>query len=128
MGNYDKLIERTKHSRWKKGQSGNHGGWSKTTRELKELARSHVAKAFERARQILDDDDAEWRAWMDAGRFVASYGIGAPPKAEVASADELPDDPVTQLDAEELRALARQSLADEAAPDAGDDDSDDTVN
>lgn len=123
MANYDDLIERTRATRFQKGVSGNAGYQRKTQKELRELARGSVPKAFERAKQILDDDSAEWRAWMDAAKFITSYGYGSPPKTDIEAADRR-EDPVNQLEAEELRALARQSLADdvpEPDDDAGDD-------
>lgn len=126
MADHNKLIEQTKATRFGKGESGNPGGRRKLKRELVLMARDHVPKAIERARQILDDDDAEWRAWMDAAKFVTAYGIGAPPKSETAK-DDRPADPSEELEVDELRALARQALADDAAEtdDAGD-DSDET--
>jgi hypothetical protein len=113
------------HERWAKGKSANPGGNRKLKHEFMMLARESAPKALERARQILDDDDQEWRAWMDAARFVVSYGFGAPPKITDPVDEKTGPDPIEELKADELRALARQSLADDAGHDA-DDDSDDT--
>ncbi len=121
MPDYDRLIEQTKATRIKKGEVRNPGALRKERRELITLAREHVPKAFARAREILDDDKAEWRAWIEAGKFITGYALGAPRNNPDPDLDEKPESPVTQLDAETLRALARQSLA-EASPDESDDD------
>lgn len=113
-------------TRIKGGTTLNPGGQRKVKRELILMAREHCPKALERARQILNDDTQEWRAWMDAAKFVMSYGIGSPPKMAEEDAEKASNDPVDQLTVAELQALARQSLADEQpeSDGASDDDSD----
>lgn len=105
--------------------SGNPGGMWKTRREIVTLARDSMPKAIARARQILDDDKAEPRMWLEAGKFVLScsaIGEKPGPKGE----EERSGDVLDELTPEEVRALARQSLAAEPDEDAGDDDSDET--
>ncbi len=124
----DKLIAQTLHGRFAKGKSGNPGGFRKVQRDLILLARESVPDAFRVAREILLEVANPNRDRLDAAKFLTSYGLGAPPKI----ADESPErhvDPVGQLTVDELRSLARQSLADDAAvgaEDASDDDSDET--
>jgi hypothetical protein len=127
MGDYDKLIEQTKATRYPKGVSGNPAHMRKARRELVNLARASVPRALERARQILDDDNAEWRSWMEAAKYItATAAIGNQPGPKDREADERPDmDPLSALTIDEMRALARQSLAELPAGDADDDADDD---
>lgn len=103
-------------TRIKPGTTPNPGGQPKTRKELRMLARGGLPKAFERALQILNDDKAEWRAWLEAGKFLAAYGYGAPPKLEKDDDAERPER--TSLTVEERRAIARMKLSTEAPADA----------
>lgn len=96
-------------TQFKKGTSGNPGGFHKTKRELRVAAREGLDVAIARARQILADDNAEWRAWIEAGKFLAPYGYGVPAKTE--KDEDAIVSPTHGLTVEELRALARRELA-----------------
>jgi hypothetical protein len=109
----------------KKGQTLNPGGMRKTRRELVNLARESMPRAIERARQLLDDDRADWKAWLEAGKFILSCSaIGAQPGPKGGDDDAPQRDVLDELTVEEVRALARQSLADDA-PESDDDAGDD---
>lgn len=104
----------------KPGKTLNPGGQPKTRKELRLMARESMPKAFERAQQILNDDDAEWRAWLEAGKFLSLYGYGAPPKSVEDDAEKSNRSVLEALTVEELRALARRPI--EPPPDADPDD------
>jgi len=115
-------------TQWKPGKSANPGGRYKLKKELIALARESVPDAFAVARQILLNEEAPNRDRLDAGKFLTAYGLGAPPKAIDEETAQRVDE-MGALSVEELRALARQSLADDASKaesDADDDDSDGT--
>lgn len=100
---------------FKKGApSPNPGGFRKVRKDLINLARESVPDAFAVAREILLNAEAPNRDRLDAGKFLTAYGLGAPPKnldEETAQgADEM-----GKLTVDELRSLARQSLADDAS-------------
>lgn len=102
------LPNNTIGPRWEKGgASPNPGGVPKTRKELRLLARKSLPLAFARAHQILESDNAEWRAWMEAGKFVASYSFSTHTK-ERDDDDSKPA--AMELTIEELRALARREL------------------
>ncbi len=100
-------------TQWKPGVSPNPAHLRKTRKELVTLARESLPRAFERARQLLEDDQAEWRAWIEAGKFLAAYGMG-PPKP---SAEDPAERTASPLSIEERRALARTKLSTETPPD-----------
>ena len=98
-------------TQWKPGSTPNPAHMRKTRRELVTLARESIPRAFERARQLLDDDNAEWRAWIEAGKFLAAYGMG-PPKPGAGEEIGSTKSPLT---VEEQRAIARMRLSTETA-------------
>ncbi len=102
-------------TKFQPGKSGNPGGQPKTRKELRLMARESMPRAFERARQILEDDSAEWRAWIEAAKFLSLYGYGAQPKS-IDDEAERPER--SRLTIEERRAIARMKLSSEAPPDA----------
>jgi hypothetical protein len=111
-------------TQFKPGVSGNPLGVRVERRQIVELARKSMPKAIERARQILDDDTAEPRMWLEAGKFIlSSSGIG---ESFERKRDKDKPTLLEALTVDEIRALARQSLAEEARQDmAADDDDDD---
>jgi len=123
---YEKLIERTKSTRFQPGKTGNAGGFHKTKRELRVRAREGLDLAIERAIQILKDENAEPRSWMEAGKFLGPYGYGLPPKAE--KEDDATGSERSHMSIEERRAIARMKLSTEKAPDAVPGDDSDSVN
>lgn len=68
---------------WKPGQSGNPGGRPKQVRELLELARTSVPKAFALAKELMADPGEDSRVRLEAAKFLTSYGIGAPPREQL---------------------------------------------
>lgn len=103
-------------SGFKPGQTGNPGGVPKTKKELRELAREGLPKAFARAMEILNDDDAEWRAWLEAGKFLGAHSYIAPAKPE--KEEDAGKTDRNALSVEERRAIARMRLSTEKAADA----------
>ena len=97
-----------------KGTSLNPGGIPKTRKELRLLAREGLPKAFERARQILDDDNADWRAWMEAGKFLGAFSFSQHQKD---SDDEAMVRRFSALSVDERRAIAKMKMSSEQ-PDA----------
>lgn len=128
MGDYDKLIKQTEKFRFKKGVSGNPGGRRKQEWKLLELARESVPDAFRVAHKFLMDEGVEPRVRLDAAKFLVAYGVGAPPKITAETEPDVSDEAMSKMSVEELRALARQSLADEPSVNEPDDsdDSDET--
>jgi len=59
----------------------NPGGYSREIRELKRLARREVPASFATAVAIRDNLQAADRDRLEACKFLASYGLGAPSKA-----------------------------------------------
>lgn len=106
-------------TRIKPGQTLNPGGLQKTRKELRMLARQGVPRAFERALQILDDDEAEWRAWIEAGKFLATYGIGNVTAGAKNEKDDDLDQPRRPLTDQQREALARMALSTEQDGDDG---------
>lgn len=107
--------------RWVKGKSGNPGGQLKRIHEIRALALSETEASFRVLFEIRDSTASENRDRIAACKEIIRYGIGEPPKR---AEQELPTgDEMGGLTLDELRDLARQSLAEEA-PD-GDDDADD---
>lgn len=98
---------------WKPGQSGNPGGRPKAVRVLILLARESMPDAIRYADSLFRDENASHKERMDAVRFLAAYGMGAPPKV-IDESDEAAADPVDSLTIEELQALARRQLSSEA--------------
>lgn len=112
-------------TRFKKGRSGNPGGFLKRVRELRALALEESEASFRTIIAIRDDTAEKAQVRLEAAKTLLAYGMGAPPKVvEEQVADAL--DGMARLSVEELQALARQSLAEEATDDASDDDSDET--
>jgi hypothetical protein len=89
--------------RFKPGVSGNPGGKLKLNKELASLARESMPRAIARAVQVLDDDEAEPRWWLEAGKALAAWcGLakGAPDGSEDGEAQPI------VLSREKLLALA----------------------
>lgn len=107
---------------WKPGKSGNPGGMPKQVKHLLERARQSVPAALDFADELLKDVTADPRVRLEAAKFLCSYGLGAPPKV-LPEDDDKRVSATDELTVEELRALARQSLADDASEseDASDD-------
>lgn len=99
-----------------KGKSANPGGIPKTRRELRALAREHMPRAIERAREVLDNDRAKPKDWNEAAKFLATVaGLSTPPKSD--RDDDAAGVIRTPLTVEERRAIARMRLSSEAPPD-----------
>lgn len=96
----------------KGGGSLNPGGQRKKVRELCELARESMPKVFAFALRVVDDEAEDTRTRLDAGKFLASYGLGTPPRVE-ADGDGDAAHPQQVLTIEEMRALARMKLTSE---------------
>lgn len=77
--------------RFRPGQSGNPSGRPKAVRELIELARESVPKAFGLAAKLMVNEDEDSRVRLEAAKFLTSYGIGAPPReVQLTGADGAP--------------------------------------
>lgn len=114
-------------TRWKKGESANRGGLRKAKREYVMMARESVPDAFRIAREIMLKEDNPNKDRLDAAKFLTAYGLGAPPKTVDEKEDDDRADEMGELTLSELRALARQSLEDDASKaelDADDDEAD----
>jgi len=64
--------------------------------------------------------------WLEASKLLAAYGYGAPPR-DLDDDATTRSDPLVGLTIEEARALARQSLRDDAQPADEDNDDEDTA-
>lgn len=109
------------------GHTLNPGGKPKRVLELQQLALSESAASFKVIIALRDNANEESRVRLAAAKLLIAYGIGEPPKVVEIDAPptSVPGDPMDALTIEELRALARQSLVDDAtASDDVDDDSD----
>lgn len=95
------------------GVSGNPGGRPKAVKELLERARRSVPAAFDLAEKLIADDDADDRVRLDAAKFLASYGLGAPPKSVPDEPSDPAADPLSRLSNEEVAELASKKLSTE---------------
>jgi hypothetical protein len=107
---------------WKKGQSGNPGGRPKLA--------AHLRK---RCREVVDADVVDaWAKevktqgpyWVRCSELLAAYGYGPPKAIADLDSEAAQVDPVDELSVEDLRALARQSLTEDAHEADADDDDD----
>jgi hypothetical protein len=90
------------------------------------LALEESEASFRTIIGIRDDADEKGQVRLEAAKTLIAYGMGAPKKVIEEQAAEMIDG-MAQLSLEDLQALARQSLAEEAmADDDADDDSDET--
>lgn len=90
---------------FKKGQSGNPGGRPKEAPEVKELARSHTARAIERLAYWLDSDNA--KASVAAALALLDRAWGRPTQAvEMTGKDGGPIATAEVSDIEVARWLA----------------------
>lgn len=109
--------------RWPKGKSGLPGGrWSARIREIRELAQSETEASFRVLISIRDNASEDTKSRIAACKEIIRYGIGEPRPIEQA---ESPTTDTSVLTVDELRNLARQSLADERDFDEDDDDDSD---
>lgn len=110
----------------KPGATGNPGGKLKRVRECQALALDETPASFRLLIAQRDDPKEDSRVRQAAAKLLIAYGIGEPPKTVEVTADR-GGSALDDLTTDELRALARQSLADDAPEtdaDDGDDDSD----
>lgn len=110
-----------------KGKTLNPGGRLRRVREIRELALNETEASFRVLFEIRDNTSEDSRARIAACKEIIRYGIGDPKAVE----PEKPSDAdMGGLTIDELRNLARQSLADESEANEDDDadDSDETVN
>lgn len=107
---------------WKAGQSGNPLGRPKSEPHMLKRCRAIVdAKVIDAWEQELTERGP---AWVKCSELLVAYGYGRP-KLDPESPDVVEGgSALRQLSREELQALARQSLTDDAAPaiEADDDD------
>lgn len=104
--------------------SGNPKGRPKVVRMLIRKAQKLSPKALELAANILASDGAEFKdnssvqiafkkLQLDAAKFIASYGMGSPPRYDESLPDSTARRVVESLSRENLEALARTRLSTE---------------
>lgn len=113
-------VPRDEHGYWMKGYSANPGGRQRMDPALKKTIRDMSPKLFRRLRRLAMKADSD-HVSVSAIKLLLAYAWGQP-----GHQDE-PDrpagaNPLDELTVEELRSLARQSLAAERDDDAGDND------
>lgn len=119
--NSDKTPRRRGLGRpWQKGQSGNPKGRPKKVLELLELARADVPEAFELARKLMKDGQADPKLRLEAARFLTSYGVGGPPKSTVLVDEDDEVQSAAPMDVETARQVLKlvKREADEPADDS----------
>ena len=79
---------------FEKGKSGNPGGRPKETAAVRELAKSHGAKAIERLVELMASENE--RTAVAACEAILNRGYGRPAQALTLSGDE--DRPAVQLE------------------------------
>ncbi len=107
-----------------KGRSYNPGGKLKRVAECQALALDETPASFRLLIKQRDNENEDSRVRQAAAKLLIAYGIGEPPKEVRVETNGTPDG-LDALTVEELRALARQSLADDV-PESDDDDGDDS--
>lgn len=110
---------------YKPGQSGNPGGRPKQVLELLKYCRKRTKKALALCEKLIDDETtgeqfeeaasrvAFLRIRLEAAKFLASYGMGAPPRYDPRNDAPAAVEPRQSLSDEQREAVARMALSSE---------------
>ena len=106
----DSIVKRDEKGRLLPGQSLNLGGRARRVKELTEMARREVPSAIEFAARLIADETADARVRLEAAKFVAAYGLGAPRRLEDDDPEEALVARIHALSDHELEARVRSAL------------------
>lgn len=107
--------------KFEKGKSGNPAGRPKMDPALRKTIRDMSPELFERLRAIAMSADSDASS-VSAIKLILAYAWGQPGSQYDEEGKKGPKNPLDELNVTELRALARQSLAEDARREESDDD------
>lgn len=109
-------IKRGPGGKFLKGFSANPGHKLKRISELHKWAQDETPASFELIKRVRDDVGEDAKLRVECAKFIVAYGLGLPPKLNLEALEAMDGDvvePVAELNAEQLRAIAQHKLTSE---------------